>query len=110
MGEYRSGSTAVTTIMLVSLVYTFLATLVLGSLAEASQYSRTIPMPGEVRAEMDALNRYCGGGRYGSSYYNRPTSSSSGGLGSLLGPAIFGLAAVGGAAAIASALGITVGK
>merc|ERR1712137_748504 len=56
MGEYRSGSTAVTTIMLVSLVYTFLATLVLGSLAEASQYSRTIPMPGEVRAEMDALN------------------------------------------------------
>merc|ERR1711915_710655 len=101
----RSGSTAVTTIMLVSLVYTFLA-----SLAEASQYSRTITMPGEVRAEMDALNRYCGGGRYGSSYYYRPTSSSSGGLGSLLGPAIFGLAAVGGAAAIASALGITVGK
>merc|ERR1712200_16244 len=104
MGEYRSGSTAVTTIMLVSLVYTFLATLVLGSLAEASQYSRTIPMPGEVRAEMDAFNRYCGG-RYGSSYYYRPTSSSSGGLGSLLGPAIFGLAAVGGAVAIASALG-----
>merc|ERR1712142_609903 len=101
MGEYRSGYTAVTTIMLVSVVYTFLATLVLGSLAEASQYSRTIPMPGEVRAEMDALNRYCGGGgRYGSSYYYRPTSSSSGGLARLLGPAIFGLAAVGGAAAI----------
>merc|ERR1711942_23152 len=106
MGEYRSGSTAVTTIMLVSLVYTFLATLVLGSLAEASQYSRTIPMPGEVRAEMDALNRYCGG-RYGSYYYNRP---SSGGLASLLGPAIFGAAAVGGIAAIAAALGVTVGK
>jgi len=104
-------------IMIVSLVSVFILTIGLGSVADAVQYKpyqlKSVPVSVELQEEFDKLSRYCGsynGYRPSGGYY-RPTGGSSGfNLGSLIGPAVFGLAAVGGAAAIASALGITIGK
>jgi len=102
--------------MIVAVVYTFIVTIFLGSVAEAT-LMRSIPIPIEVNDEFEALSRYCGS-NYGYSGYNnyysgynnyyRPTSYTSGGssgLSNLLGPAIFGLAAVGGGAALAGLIG-----
>merc|ERR1719500_12359 len=89
-------------------VIVFVATVALGSLAEASTQPLNVEMTAEVRAEFDKLSRYCGsnyGYSYNSyrpssgSYYNGGSSSGSG-LANLLQPALLGLAAGGGAAVL----------
>jgi len=98
-------------------VVVFIFTIGLGSLADATQIEayklNSVEMTADVSAEFAKLNRYCGGGGY--SYYRptsyRPSYNSGPNLGSLLGPAVFGLAAVGGASLLAGLLsGVTLGK
>merc|ERR1711915_1132736 len=81
--------------MLITLVYTFILTLTIGSAAEATTYMRSVVIPTEVRTEFEALRRYCGN-NYG---YYRPTSYRPS-ISSLVGPAILGFGA--GATAVGS--------
>merc|ERR1719383_1154060 len=104
--------------MIVSLVSVFILTVGLGSIAEATQYKpyemRSVPMTVSLKTEFDKLSRYCGNNYgYRPGYNGGFGGGSSGGgfnLGDLIGPAVFGLAAIGGAAAIANALGVTIIK
>eukprot|EP00088_Acartia_fossae_P010587 TRINITY_DN1529_c0_g1_i4.p1 TRINITY_DN1529_c0_g1~~TRINITY_DN1529_c0_g1_i4.p1 ORF type:complete len:112 (+),score=17.44 TRINITY_DN1529_c0_g1_i4:27-338(+) len=103
--------------MIIQLVFVFIATVGCGSVADATLL-RSYPMhqvalTPEIRAEFHKLNRYCRP-NYG---YNYGGGYSSGGfnLGSLLGPAVFGLAAVGGFSLVNGLLNsgtptVTVGK
>merc|ERR1711973_837327 len=96
--------------MIVSLVSVFIVTIGLGSLADATQYRpyemRSVPMTASLKTDFDKLSRYCGNnyGYNGYSNYYRPTGGSGFNIGDLIGPAVFGLAAIGGATAIGSLL------
>merc|ERR1711860_351292 len=90
--------------MIIQLVFVFIATVGSGALADATFYKsysmQQVHLTPQIRSEFAKLNRYCRPS-YGYSSY-RPSSGFN--LGSLIGPAVFGLAALGGFAALSGLL------
>merc|ERR1712179_608359 len=105
------------TTMLVSISFLLLVPLAYGEAAGSLQMrlykglDKQVEITPEVRTALRDLNRYCGTNN-GYSYYRptsyRPTSyyrPTGPNLGSLVGPAVFGLAAAGVGAALANLIG-----
>merc|ERR1711909_245354 len=111
MGRHRYSQAPSDTIMLVSISFLLLVPLAYGEAAGSLQMrlykgvDKQVEITPEVRSALRDLNRYCGTNN-GYSYYRptyyRPTGPN---LGSLVGPAVFGLAAAGVGAALANLIG-----